>query len=241
MIQLEIIFMIRFDGFSCELNFDTFQECLCLITDFKSSSFLDKNRVIHRHHIIPKSCGGNNERENLVEVYASQHFNLHHLLSKMFTKGSSEWVCMQMAFNKMKNGHHTPESYELALKNPGIKHTVTDFIYIPPKGTVIPSKHSKYSEHDYNFRIRKWSEKVKNLESVIRVYLKNNPSSSKEFNELYRSEFDRDIPYLAAIFTFMKNEWSRFGSVHRKYHSSHSMSNSLGYTKFCSDEHKSLD
>jgi hypothetical protein len=59
MIQLEIIFMIRFDGFSCELNFDTFQECLCLITDFKSSSFLDKNRVIHRHHIIPKSCGGN--------------------------------------------------------------------------------------------------------------------------------------------------------------------------------------
>jgi len=49
-----------------------------------------KNRILtgykEKHHIIPKSLGGNNSKENLVELTAREHFIVHMLLCK-FTKG----------------------------------------------------------------------------------------------------------------------------------------------------------
>jgi hypothetical protein len=36
-----------------------------------------------RHHIIPKSLGGSNRKENLVELTAREHFVCHWLLTKM--------------------------------------------------------------------------------------------------------------------------------------------------------------
>ena len=46
-----------------------------------------KNRTIsgyiEKHHIIPKSCGGSNKKENLVALTAKEHFICHLLLTKM--------------------------------------------------------------------------------------------------------------------------------------------------------------
>lgn len=36
-----------------------------------------------KHHIIPKSCGGNNSKDNLVALTAKEHFICHLLLTKM--------------------------------------------------------------------------------------------------------------------------------------------------------------
>jgi len=36
-----------------------------------------------KHHIIPKSCGGDNSKENLVVLTAKEHFICHLLLTKM--------------------------------------------------------------------------------------------------------------------------------------------------------------
>ena len=38
---------------------------------------------VERHHIIPKSCGGSNFKDNLVCLTAKEHFVCHHLLIKM--------------------------------------------------------------------------------------------------------------------------------------------------------------
>jgi hypothetical protein len=38
-----------------------------------------------RHHIIPKSLGGSNSKENIVNLTAKEHFVCHHLLIKMVT------------------------------------------------------------------------------------------------------------------------------------------------------------
>lgn len=38
---------------------------------------------IEKHHIIPKSCGGNNTKENIVKLTAREHFVCHLLLTKM--------------------------------------------------------------------------------------------------------------------------------------------------------------
>jgi hypothetical protein len=42
-----------------------------------------------RHHIIPKSLGGSNDKENLVDLTAKEHFVCHLLLPKM-TDGESK-------------------------------------------------------------------------------------------------------------------------------------------------------
>ena len=40
---------------------------------------------VERHHIIPKSLGGNNKKENLILLSAREHFICHRLLVKMTT------------------------------------------------------------------------------------------------------------------------------------------------------------
>jgi hypothetical protein len=44
---------------------------------------------IEKHHIIPKSLGGNDSSENLVKLIAREHFICHRLLTKM-TEGESK-------------------------------------------------------------------------------------------------------------------------------------------------------
>ena len=61
------------------------------------------------HHIIPKSLGGSNDKDNLVLLTAKEHFICHHLLTKfMINENKSK---MQFAFWNLLNGwgkHRTP-------------------------------------------------------------------------------------------------------------------------------------
>lgn len=45
---------------------------------------------IERHHIIPKSLGGNNSKDNLVDLTAREHFICHWLLTKMVSGVSKQ-------------------------------------------------------------------------------------------------------------------------------------------------------
>ena len=76
-----------------------------------------KNRTltgyIERHHIIPRSLGGSDEADNLVNLTAREHFICHWLLIKMYT-GESR-AKMIYALNGMKrNGQHT-DRYETKI------------------------------------------------------------------------------------------------------------------------------
>lgn len=66
-----------------------------------------------RHHIIPVSLGGSNNKENLVDLTAREHFICHWLLVKMYT-GESK-AKMVYALNGMKrNGQYT-QRYETKI------------------------------------------------------------------------------------------------------------------------------
>jgi hypothetical protein len=74
-----------------------------------------KQRIIEgyteTHHIIPQSLGGTNERENLVELTAREHFICHWLLIKM-TEGDERGKMLyalqgMKAENKFQNRYHT--------------------------------------------------------------------------------------------------------------------------------------
>ena len=64
-----------------------------------------------RHHIIPKCIGGGNETENLIDLFAREHFIAHKLLAKENPKNKEliyAWWCMATA-----NGKHTDDAYKL--------------------------------------------------------------------------------------------------------------------------------
>lgn len=69
-----------------------------------------------RHHIIPKCCGGSNNEENLIDLYAKEHFIAHKLLALE----NPENINLIRAYNIMaftKNDSEeryelTPEEYE---------------------------------------------------------------------------------------------------------------------------------
>lgn len=64
-----------------------------------------------RHHIIPQSLGGSNDKDNLVDLTAREHFICHWLLIKM-TEGEDRSKMLyalqgMKAENKFQNRYHT--------------------------------------------------------------------------------------------------------------------------------------
>ena len=43
----------------------------------------EESGKIETHHILPRSCGGTDDPENLVNLYAKEHFMAHYYLWKM--------------------------------------------------------------------------------------------------------------------------------------------------------------
>lgn len=61
--------------------------CYYNIIDRAKSRVLPKDTYIERHHIIPKSLGGSNSKDNLVKLTAKEHLICHRLLTKI-TEGT---------------------------------------------------------------------------------------------------------------------------------------------------------
>ena len=59
------------------------------------------NEYTEYHHILPKSLGGSDDKNNLVNLSAREHFICHLLLTKIYKEGSVEWIKMMKAFNRM--------------------------------------------------------------------------------------------------------------------------------------------
>lgn len=71
-----------------------------------------------RHHIVPKCMGGGNEEENLIDLYAREHFIAHKLLAEENPDNNSlvyAYTCMAfMKKNDTKRYELSPEEYEEA-------------------------------------------------------------------------------------------------------------------------------
>ena len=59
------------------------------------------NEYTETHHILPRSLGGTDDKSNLVNLLAREHFICHLLLTKMYKKESIEWIKMIKAFEYM--------------------------------------------------------------------------------------------------------------------------------------------
>jgi hypothetical protein len=64
------------------------------------------------HHIIPKSLGGTNKKENLTNITPREHFICHWLLTKIYKDGEAHWkmlnaIRIMRAENKNQQRHTT--------------------------------------------------------------------------------------------------------------------------------------
>jgi len=131
-----------------------------------------KNRVlfcyVERHHIIPKSCGGSNDKDNLVSLSAREHFIIHLLLTKcVIKKYQFKMIKALLCMSKMKtnyvkrNFNYSSKLYEInkikysnymKLNNPSFKKEVKEKISKTKTGKkqpisfIIKMKNKKLSE-----------------------------------------------------------------------------------------------
>ena len=71
------------------------------------------NGYTERHHIIPKSLNGTDDKNNLVDLTAREHFICHWLLTKMHT-GEAK-AKMIYALNGMKRSNNFAQRYETKI------------------------------------------------------------------------------------------------------------------------------
>lgn len=79
-----------------------------IISKAKSRT-LSPETYVERHHIIPKSLGGNNSTSNLIKLTAREHFICHWLLTKM-TSGDSR-IKMVYALHRMQSSNTKHRGY----------------------------------------------------------------------------------------------------------------------------------
>lgn len=66
-----------------------------------------------RHHILPKCMGGTNDKENLIDLFAREHFIAHKLLSEE-NPDNDDLVCAWWMMAHIDNREITVEEYEEA-------------------------------------------------------------------------------------------------------------------------------
>lgn len=88
-----------------------------------------RNRVVsgytEKHHIIPQSLGGSNDKDNLVDLTAREHFICHWLLTKIYTgEAKSKMI---YALNGMKRSNEFAQRYETAITSRVYEHLKKEF------------------------------------------------------------------------------------------------------------------
>lgn len=96
----------------------TYNEFIQNILDTRGRFNIPDGEYKERHHIVPKSVGGTNDEENLIDLYAKEHFIAHRLLALENPDNSSfirAWYLMSHLKNDKEERYEcTPEEYEEA-------------------------------------------------------------------------------------------------------------------------------
>lgn len=96
----------------------TYEEFIQNILDTRGR-FACGDEYHERHHIVPKCIGGGNEEENLIDLYAREHFEAHRLLALQNPENERliyAWYMMSAANNNQNRYVLTPKEYEDAKK-----------------------------------------------------------------------------------------------------------------------------
>lgn len=106
-----------------------------------------------KHHIIPKSLGGNNSKENLVVLTAKEHFICHLLLVKM-TEGESQRKMWHAAWNMANQKRLYQDRYKVSSR-------IYEMIRIKNAAALSEENTGKPSKNKGRVITPEWREKLR--------------------------------------------------------------------------------
>ncbi|WP_396189434.1 HNH endonuclease signature motif containing protein [Flavobacterium sp.] len=77
--------------------------------------------ILESHHIVPKSCGGSNKKENLVNLTLKEHYICHLLLERMYRGSEHHIKMLRAAFMMGRSSTKTSRTYQ-SVKEAHIKN-----------------------------------------------------------------------------------------------------------------------
>lgn len=95
----------------------TYNEFIQNILDTRGRFGIPEGEYKERHHIIPKCIGGTDDEENLIDLYAREHFEAHKMLMlENYNNYKLANAFSNMAFKTSNTTNRllTPEEYEEA-------------------------------------------------------------------------------------------------------------------------------
>ena len=99
----------------------TYKEFIQNILDTRGRFEIPKEEYKERHHIVPKCLGGTNDENNLIDLYAQEHFIVHQLLANENPSCNAlHYALWNMANVTGITGERyklTPDEYENVRKN----------------------------------------------------------------------------------------------------------------------------
>jgi hypothetical protein len=157
-----------------------------------------------RHHIIPKCMNGTNEENNLIDLFAREHFIAHKLLAKENPDNDGlvyGWICMAFMKNDYQERYEiTAEEYESLKKiqselqrgrkrDPITEETRNKMSLAQKARFENPNERQKYKEmlsgENANFYGKHHSEETKRKQSESKKG-KLNPNFGKHYSEAER-------------------------------------------------------
>jgi hypothetical protein len=100
---------LEFAKYSIMFNDNKYTRWYYQIINRAQSRRLPNDCYIETHHIIPKCLGGNDNKDNLVELTAREHFIVHWLLSKMVVETRQKyqmWNAFSCMLYRERPGQH---------------------------------------------------------------------------------------------------------------------------------------
>lgn len=90
-----------------------YQKQYLLLIRKVESQILPEETYTEKHHIVPKCCGGNNDKINLIIMLPEQHYVAHQLLAKIYkeTPFYNKLIFAIQALGSMKKGKRNNKMY----------------------------------------------------------------------------------------------------------------------------------
>lgn len=136
------------------------KEYFNIVKKYQENQMYSKGLGVYceKHHIVPRSLGGNNKKDNIVFLSATDHFKCHMLLVK-FTEGennSKMWAALWRMMNKQSTNQQrdfeiTATAYEEARK----QHALIQSKRMSGKNNPFYGKHHSTKSKETMSNIRK--------------------------------------------------------------------------------------
>jgi hypothetical protein len=133
--------------------------------------------ILESHHIIPKACGGTNDKDNLVNLTTREHYIVHVLLSKIYKETEYQHKMIRAAFLMSRGKVNNSRMYE----------RIKDIHIHNLRNQIISNKHKEaISKANAGNKVRLGMKNSETQQEAIKKY--NNNKIVSEESKLKMSE-----------------------------------------------------